>query len=198
MNVFARSWLSVILLAILVSLPSSASAGMTPEEVSQFEGYMSNAIKGDSEAQCRLGTCYLLGIGAAKDEVAAAAWHRKAADQGFADSQCFLGSHYADGRGVAKDEVEAVKWYRKAADQGDAGAQYFLGACYYGGRGVAKDEVETYAYYSLAGITLELARTSRAFLAGGMSPDARIRGQQRAIELGKEIEAKIAAKKAGK
>jgi hypothetical protein len=32
----------------------------------------------------------------------------------------------------------------------------------------------------------------------GMSPDARTRGQQRAKELQKEIDEKIAAKKAGK
>ena len=191
-------WLIVATVGLLALLPMKGLAGMTPEEVNRFKGYMANAIKGDPEAQCYLGTCYVLGIGAAEDEVAAAAWYRKAADQGFALAQSSLGGSYAGGRGVAKDEVEAVKWYRKAADQGDAVAQFCLGGSYSFGGGVAKDEVEAYAYYSLAGITFELARTNRAFLAGGMSPDARIRGQQRAKELQKEIDAKIAAKKARK
>ena len=100
------------------------------------------------------------------------------------------------GKGVAKDEVEAVKWYRKAADQGDAQAQFNLGVCYRKGEGVAKDEIEAYAYYNLAGITDEDARKDLAILEKGMSPDVRLRGQQRTKELQKEIEAKITAKQA--
>ena len=122
---------------------------------------------------------------------------RKAqAEQGDVLAQTELGSFYAIGKGVGKDFVEAVKWYRKAADQGYYLAQNMLGVCYTHGKGVAKDEVEAYAYYNLAGITAEAARKNLTFLDIGMSPDARIRGQQRAKELKKEIEAKIAAKKA--
>jgi hypothetical protein len=91
-----------------------------------------------------------------------------------------------------------VKWYRKAADQGDAKAQCNLGVSYRYGYGVAKDEVEAYAYYNLAGITNEIARKNLANLEEGMSSETRIRGQQRTKELQKEIDAKIAAKKAGK
>ena len=97
---------------------------------------------------------------------------------------------------MAKDEVEAVKWWRKSADQGYAWAQYSLGGCYHNGAGVAKDEVEAYAYYNLAGITNEDARKSLAILEKEMSLDVRLRGQQRTKELHKEIDAKIAAKKA--
>jgi len=118
------------------------------------------------------------------------------AEQGDVLAQTVLGSFYAIGKGVGKDLVEAVKWYRKAADQGFDLAQTMLGVCYTHGKGVAKDEVEAYAFYNLAGITAEAARKNFAILVMGMSPDARIRGQQRAKELKKEIEAKIAAKKA--
>ena len=61
-----------------------------------------------------------------------------------------------------------------------------------------KDLVEAYAYYKLAGITDEDARKMAAVLEKGMSPDARLRGQQRTKELQKQIEAKIASKAAGK
>ena len=126
-------------------------------------------------------------------------WYRKAADQGNALAQYFLGVCYADGKGVAKDDVESVKWFRKAADQGDASCQYILGHCYANGKGsLAKDDVEAYAYYNLAGITIEEARKNRDILEKKLSPDAVSRGQQRSTELQKEIEAKIAAKAAGK
>jgi len=63
---------------------------------------------------------------------------------------------------------------------------------------VEKDNVEAYAYFNLASSTDEDARNNRGMMEKGMSPDARLRGQQRAKELQKEIEAKIATKKAGK
>jgi hypothetical protein len=37
MNLAPRPWMSAILIAILVSLPSLAFAGMTPEEVAAFQ-----------------------------------------------------------------------------------------------------------------------------------------------------------------
>jgi len=125
--------------------------------------------------------------------------YRTKAEAGDARAQYFLGYSYFNGRGVAKDVEESFKWYRKAAEQGDAGAQLALGGCYYAGKGVAKDEVEAYAYWSLAEFNYP------AMFAGvvsenekNISPNARILGMKRAKELQKEIEAKIAAKKAGK
>ena len=196
----ARPWLSAVLLAVQVFLPLSASAGMTPEEVKAFEGYKSKAERGDPVAQFNLGDCYGGGFGVAKDDVQAVSWYRKAAEQGHAMAQYSLGLCYANGRGVAKDfEVEAVKWWRKAAEQGDANAQFNLGLCYAKGIGVVKVEIAAYAYLNLAaGGEAPFARDNLAILEKTMSPDARLLGQQRTKELQKEIEAKIAAKQAGK
>ena len=116
------------------------------------------------------------------------------AEKGDVQAQYSLANYYEHGLGVAMDKNEAVKWYRKAADQGDAQAQFNLGVCYRKGEGVAKDEIEAYAYYNLAGITDEDARKDLAILEKGMSPDVRLRGQQRTKELQKEIEAKRAGK----
>jgi len=212
-------------------MPSLAPAAMTPEEAKAFEGFKAKADQGYAQAQYNLGTCYLDGIGVAKDLVEAVKWHRKAADQGHAPAQYVLGLCYENGDGVAKDQIEAVKWHRKAADQGYAPAQhtlgffydigdgvaedhaeavkwyrkaadqgslksqYFIGLRYKAGIGVAKDEVEAYAYLSLAGTAVEAAREELASLEAGISPDARLRGQQRAKQLQEEVEAKIAANK---
>jgi TPR repeat protein len=134
----------------------------------------------------------------AKDEVQAVAWFRKAADQGDTSAQSNLGNSYYNGTGVPEDLVEAVKWYRKAADQGHAEAQFNLGVCYYKGAGTQMDLVEAYAYWSLAGRTDADARRTLANLEKKLSHEASLLGQQRAKELHKEIEAKMAAKKAGK
>ena len=170
--------------------------GVAKDEVEAVKWYRKAADQGHAKAQFSLGYCYFNGRGVAKDEVEAVKWYRKAADQEDAKAQLNLGYCYFNGRGAAKDEVEAVKWYRKAADQGHAKAQFNLGTCYRNGHGVAKDEVEAYAFYNLAGITNENARKNLAILEKGMSPDARLRGQQRSKELQKEIETKIAAKQA--
>jgi TPR repeat protein len=118
--------------------------------------------------------------------------------KGDSDAQSILGGCYRYGWGVAKDEVEAVKWFRVAANQGDANAQSDVGDSYRSGWGVPKDEIEAYAFYNLAGIWVEHARKNRDILEKRLSQEAVLRGQQRTKELQKEIEAKIAAKKAGK
>ena len=192
----SRPCLSAILLAFLAFLPSSAFAGMTPEEVAAFQKVQKrNAAGGDARDQYILGYYYAVGKGVVKDEVEAVKWYRKAADQGNASAQSTLGRCYTVGKGVATDEVEAVKWYRKAADQGEALAQYNLGVRYANGEGVPKDEIESYAYFILAGITIEEARPNQAFLEKKLSTEARLRGQQRAREFQKEIEAKLALQK---
>jgi hypothetical protein len=82
------------------------------------------------------------------------------------------------------------------AERGDRLAQLNLAYCYNLGLGVAKDEVEAYAYFNLAQPWSWGASGKLAILEKGMSPDARLRGQQRTKELQKEIETKIAAKQA--
>jgi len=135
------------------------------------------------------------GNGVTRDKAQAVSWYRKAAEQGDAKVQYFLGVCYYYGEGVAKDDVEAVKWWRQAAEQGDANAQYYLGVCYFKGEGVAKDEIEAYGYWNLAGMTDDDVGILKAMLEKKMSPGRIAAGKKRTIELQKEIEAKMAAKK---
>ena len=134
--------------------------------------------------------------GMTPEEVKAFEGYKAKAEKGDAEAQYNLGLCYFYGTGVAKDEVEAVKWYRKAAEQGDAKGQCNLAACYARGTGVAKYPVEAYAYWNLAGITVEVARNNLAILEKEMSPDQIAAGKKRTKELQKEIDARIAAKKA--
>lgn len=198
MNLAARSWIVAVILSFLALSPAEARAGMTDAEVKEFERYKAQAQKGDCVSQFNLGACYANGYGVAKDDVQAVSWWRKAAEQGDAKAQFNLGVCYSSGCGVAKDDVQAVSWFRKAAEQGLAQAQYSLGNVYAKGKGVAKDSVEAYAYLNLAGITLEAARQNLSILEKAISRDEIVAGQQRTKELQKEIEAKMAAKKAGK
>ena len=193
-------WLIVATVGLLALLPMQALAGMTPEEVKMFTETKAKAEKGDLEAQHQLGFCFSQGQGVAGSSEQAAAWFRKAAVQGYAPAQYSLGVRTFAGLGVARDQVQAVAWYRKAAQQGHTEAQAMLGYLYaIGGNGVAKDEVEAYAYWNLGGITEQTdIRNKLTILVEKMSPSKIAAGQKRSKELQKEIEAKIAAKKAGK
>jgi TPR repeat protein len=191
-------WASIALLGLLTFSPVGASAGMSPEEVKVFKDYESKALLGDAASQYELGDCYHLGIGVRRDDSEAFFWYRKGAEKGNLKAQWSMGWCYYYAIGVAKDYVQAVEWYRKAAEQGDVMAQANLAECYKKGIGVLKDEVEALAYYSLAAMTNDGARMYRDLLEKEMSPAAREAGYKRAKALQKEIEAKIAAKKAGK
>ena len=115
-----------------------------------------------------------------------------AAKRGDALAQNNFGVCYYIGQGVAQDRQLAVVWYRLSADQGFAPAQANLARCYATGEGVWRDEAEAYAYASLAG----LSQPGMEELVAGLSPSNVIDGKKRAAELGQELSAKLATKKA--
>jgi TPR repeat protein len=195
MNLAARPLIVAVILGLL------AGCSESPRELQlrkEFEGYKAKAEHGDALAQCNLGNCYYEGIGVAKDYVQAVSWYRKAAEQGDARAQNNLGVCYDHGEGVAQDFVQAVSWFRKAVEQEYVMAQVNLGNCYNFGRGVPKDEIEAHAYWNLVVLTQKDARWKLVELEKKLSADQIAAGQKRSKELQKEIEAKIAAKKAGK
>jgi len=159
--------------------------------------YRKAADQGHAEAQSSLGVLYGYGWGVPQDLAESAKWWRKAAEQGDPNAQNRLGEKYAEGEGVPKDYVEAVKWYRKAADQGWIGAQSALGSMYLKGAGVPKDDVEAWAWFS-GTVTSDNDRKKLLKLWETLTGEQKARAYQRSIELRKEIEAKIAAKKAVK
>lgn len=174
-------------------LRKAAEQGHTPSQYNLAFVFYAGVGLYTTEGQPDIGPRYVK-----QNRGEAVKWFRKAADGGHASSQAYLGRCYEIGQGVTKDQGEAIKWWHKAAEQGNAMALNCIGACYDNGDGVAKDEVEAYAYFNLAGITDEDARKQRDKVGERLSPEARLRGQQRTKELRKEIEAKIAAKASGK
>ncbi len=115
MNLAARPWLSAILLTVLVFLTSSASAGMTVEEVKEFKERFHNASRGDAESQYRIGFCYAAGRGVQLDWDEAVRWLLMSADQSNFKAQTALGSCFLNATGVPKDRIEAYAYYSLAA-----------------------------------------------------------------------------------
>lgn len=198
MKLAVRAWLFAILLTFITIIPHLATAGMTPEEVEKFENFKPHAEKGNFAAQLIIGYCYYKGEGVDKNLAQAAVWIRKAADQDYSHAQGMIGYCYQYGEGVEKDPAQAVSWYRKAAEQGNALAQLNLGACLADGIGVKKNEIEAYAYWSIAKISNSKSIENLTILEKKLSVAQITAGQVRTKELQKEIEAKIATKKAGK
>ena len=82
-----------------------------------FDFQMKLAVKGNAEAQFKVGEMYETGFGVKEDKAEAANWITKAADQGHARAQFNLGFINYDYKGVRQNYAEAMNWYRKAADQ---------------------------------------------------------------------------------
>jgi TPR repeat protein len=124
--------------------------------------------------------------------------YRKNAERGEADAQASMGVVLRNAQDRSRNLVEAANWLQKAADQGNASAQYNLGLCYFSGEGVGKDEIEAYAYWKIAGKTEYDARRKLGDIEKRMTPEALLRGQERAKELRKLIEVKMAVRRSGK
>ena len=172
--------------------------GVEKNLVESLKWYRKAAENGQVEAQYRLGFIYEQGRGVPVNYVESASWWRKAADQGHAGAQFSLGYCYGRGEGVPRNPSEAVKWFRKSADQGNASAYRFLGIAYERGQGVGIDKVEAYAYLTIALSGDSYAGGLLDSMTRGMTPSAIQKGKLRAKELQKEIDEKIAAKKARK
>ena len=96
---------------------------------------ISQAKKGDANAQTELGIKYLFGRGVEQDINKSSKWFREAAKQDSAEAQYYLGVIDDMGLVSTKNFKKAVKWYRKSAKLGFADAQFTLGRIYEVGGG---------------------------------------------------------------
>ena len=167
------------------------------------------AEQGHPESQCYVGKWYLGengGVGGVeRDEIEAVKWLRKAAGQGNQEARLELSR--------CDESIAGTLALRMRAMHGDAEAQYELALCYYKGDGAHPDRVEALAFWILVGTTdktgkwgtfarqtyIRFCKAKHGdFSEEPMKPDAIAKSEQRAKELQKEVEANIAAKKAGK
>lgn len=172
--------------------------GVAKDVNESFKWMRLAAERGIVDALTNVGNFYSYGLAVRRDYYEAVKWWRMAADKGDSTAQVSLGWCYSNGNGVSKNQTEAIKWYRMAAEQGNPHGLGNLGDIYANGRGIPKDEIEGYAYYNLSSATVESDRKWLTLLEEKISPEARFRGQQRSKEIQKEIDARLAAKKAGK
>ena len=182
--------------------------GVTKDQTEADSLFRKAAENGDAKGQYELGSFYR-SRGMPEDKVQADIWlgkaaaqnlaaYRKDAAEGDSVAQFNLGQSYRDGKGVARDPIEAVKWYRKSALQGNFKALFMMGNSYLYGEGVEVDKVEAIAYWELASPNDLSARQSLGFLRSVTWPWTKWSAERRAKVLQKEIDANIAAKKAGK
>jgi uncharacterized protein len=149
---------------------------------SDFHTLLSQAERGDREAQYWVGQVYgedrlvpkndavsrdwmlrsaeqgyapvgRMYMGANSDYGKADMWLRRAAEQGNAEAQFWLGAFYEQGRIGATDYQEAFKWLLKAAKQGHPDAQVSLGQMYENGEFVAQNYALAAKWYRKAAET---------------------------------------------
>lgn len=145
------------------------------------------ALRGEAEAQFRLGEAYRLGKGVEQDLAKAEALFAKAAAQGHKDA--------ADNYGLLLfhrgEKKQALPFLRSAADRGDARAQYLLGLAYFNADTVERDWPRAYALVNLARKQgLEQATSALQQIDQHITPDQRTRG----LALAEELQAKIDGK----
>ena len=99
-----------------------------------FHWNMAAAEKGDAEAQARLGSQFIAGLGVGKDLAQGEHWFRASAEQGCAAGQFGLGALYAGTNGG-----KAADLLEKAAAQGNPLAKLSLAILLIAGQGVPVD-----------------------------------------------------------
>lgn len=110
------------------------------------------AIKGNLNAQYKLGEIYQYGEGTNIDYTLAMKWYNNAAKLGSSIAQHHLGAIYEFGLMNIKIQYEtAFEWYRLSAEQGNSDAQYAIAGLYAQGLGTTlNNEKALYWYHKSA------------------------------------------------
>ena len=117
----------------------SPGRGAPQSDQKAFAQYMQAAKKNHAEGMSVVGSCYLYGIGVAKDTPKGIEWLTKAANAGFTTASAELGDLYADSGSMKPNLKLAAKWHLKAAEEGHPQSQLYMGKAYMTGEGVQMD-----------------------------------------------------------
>ncbi len=186
-----RNHFVMTLLALLFFLSGSAPASPPITiSVEDLESLQTEAVRGNADAQNKLGKLYFFGQNVSQNSTTAREWFEKSAAQGNADAQNNLGFLYEKAQG---DYAKAKEWYEKAAAQKHAAAQSNLGWLYANGRGVQQDYVRAYMWWKLAAAYLPdreeeseesvLDKVARRMTPGQISEGQRLLQQCQAQQL---------------
>jgi TPR repeat protein len=104
---------------------------------SKWHALLSQAQRGNAEAQWEIGYCHEFGtvnksgtILASIDLLEAKRWYERSAEQGYSVAQGALSTLLSSGEVAVRDYATAIYWAKKAIDQGDASAAHNLGTIY--------------------------------------------------------------------
>jgi TPR repeat protein len=117
----------------------SAGRGAKHSDQKAFALYMKAAEKRHPEGMSVVGTCYIYGVGTAKNSAKGIEWLTKAANTGYSSASAELGDLYADGGFVKKNTQLAAKWHLRAAEEGHPQSQLYMGKAFMDGNGVTQD-----------------------------------------------------------
>ncbi|MHB1245679.1 MAG: tetratricopeptide repeat protein [Sulfuriferula sp.] len=195
---FKIAFLGIVLLGMvfllargqLNSTPASATGDLAAAD-KQFARLSAQALKGDTDAQLRLGKMYAHGEGVIVDVTKAAMWFAKAARHGNSEAQFQYASALLDGRGVVQDYQAALKWIEMPARRGNPQAQYRLGQMYRFGIGTPIDKVRAYMWFNLAAAQgMEDAARARESVVGQLKPEEIAKAQADAHRINEQISPK--------
>ncbi len=122
-----KSACAALLCALLAACV--APVAMVTQDVAERELWRKRAMKGEPEAQYRLGKTICCGYGAFYDSVKALTWWCLAARSGHREAQFEVGKLYDNVYGLEEDSVPidpvmAYVWYDMAARNGQEKAEY--------------------------------------------------------------------------
>lgn len=126
-------------------------AQIPPSVTGKTRDLFMSALRGNAEAQFKLGGIYSTGNaeGLPKDPAEKVKWYRLAGEQGHPYAQGNLGHLLREGDGVPRDDVEGFYWTKRAAEQQDVYA-HSLGMLYRDGTGTAKNTAEAAKWFKVA------------------------------------------------
>lgn len=108
----------------------------------QAKKWYRSAMKGDAEAQCKLGDLYSDGDEMEQMPAQAFRWYLQAAGQEHAGGLLGAAWCYRQGFGVKHDAVKAYEYTLKAAELGSIKGMLKVAICYEEGDGVAQNDAE--------------------------------------------------------
>ena len=174
-------------------------SGVKKDLAQAIRWYRKSAEQGDIDGQGALANLYFEGPAEVRDLAQGVHWLRKAAEQGGSGSQRLLGLAYEQGLGVEKDPIESAKWFEKSAKQGDVISQRMLGLNQLLAEEGPAKLTRAYAFLFLAALNNDaFSKTLCHTLESRMSPEALAEARRRTLELRKEIDANLTARKASK
>ena len=139
------------------------------EYVTAYRLWTERAKSGEAEAQYRVGTIYVKGLGRPKDAYQARDWFQQAALQGHGAARFSLAMTYYVKKPNSDEQDVTVHWLRAAADSGEGRAAYVLALINGKGWGsLEKSKVRAYLY---AFYGAKLGNAKSAKLAKGLEKE---------------------------